>query len=225
MSASKTMTDFSFGFMTVADLGSAVLIGGYLVLNCLGRPLEFHCTEPVKPNRAQEILYGPTLRSFLCGEQIGQALLRHCQIETELILTDSDAVLSLRDFTDTPVLCVASAAHAALDTAPPRTAANPSEAPAKGSGSHGQVTENPSAYVSRLSVRELECARTTLRPAAEDPRWHSFLLGDNQVYISTRYVEDQPRAERIYREKISDWDLAEPFQRISEAVGELQKAA
>ena len=64
----------SFGFVTVTDLGGAVFIGGYLILNSMGRPLEFHCTAPVKPNRAQEILYGATLEPYLYGEQIGQAL-------------------------------------------------------------------------------------------------------------------------------------------------------
>ena len=55
------------------------LFGGYLVLNLLGRPLEFHCTAPVRPNRAQEILYGPTLDPYLCGERIGQTLVGEVQ--------------------------------------------------------------------------------------------------------------------------------------------------
>ncbi len=63
------------GFLSVIEHDELGLFGGYLVLNMAGRPLEFHCTSPVRPNRAQEILYGPTLRPFLFGEQIGQALL------------------------------------------------------------------------------------------------------------------------------------------------------
>ena len=58
-----------------------------------------------------------------------------------------------------------------------------------------------------------------------DLRWNSFPLGPNQVYISRRHAADQGRAEQVYREQIPDWDLKEPFERISEAVRELQKAA
>ena len=65
------------GFLTVVEDQKSGLFGGYLVLNSAGRPLEFHCTAPVKPTRAQEILYGPTLKSYLYGEQIGKTLLDH----------------------------------------------------------------------------------------------------------------------------------------------------
>ena len=65
----------AIGFLTVTRDVEQGLFGGYLVLNFLGRPLEFHCTAPVRPNRAQEILYGPTLDPYLVGERIGQALL------------------------------------------------------------------------------------------------------------------------------------------------------
>ena len=63
----------ALGFLTVLEHSQHGLMGGYLVLNISGRPLEFHCTAPIKPNRAQQILYGPTLEPYLFGEQIGQA--------------------------------------------------------------------------------------------------------------------------------------------------------
>ncbi len=78
----------ALGFLTVIEHPQHGLMGGYLVLNGAGRPLEFHCTAPVKPNRAQQILYGPTLEPFLYGEQIGQALVAKSQLEPLLICTD-----------------------------------------------------------------------------------------------------------------------------------------
>ena len=74
MAASDAKSLPSIGFLTIREYEELGLIGGYLVLNVNGRPLEFHCTAPVRPNRAQQILYGPTLEPFLFGEQIGQAL-------------------------------------------------------------------------------------------------------------------------------------------------------
>lgn len=56
-----------------------------------GRPLEFHCTEPVRPSRAQEILFGATLREHVCGEQIGAALLAKTKIPIGFLLTRGGA--------------------------------------------------------------------------------------------------------------------------------------
>ena len=88
----------------VSDLGGDLLIGGYLVLNAVGRPLEFHCTEPVKPNRAQQILYGATLRPYLYGEQIGKALVDSGKMFPDLIVTNSRHSLALGDLLEIPVV-------------------------------------------------------------------------------------------------------------------------
>jgi len=101
------MPDFrnlALGFLTVTEHAELGLFGGYLVLNAAGRPLEFHCTSPVKPNRAQEILYGPTLRPYLYGEQIGQTLIAKAKNEVALICTDHAACLSAREFVERPLL-------------------------------------------------------------------------------------------------------------------------
>src|SRR3954462_9244557 len=105
MTATKPATP-AFGFLTIVEQPELGLQGGYLVLNAEGRPLEFHCTAPVKPNRAQEILYGSTLRPYLCGEQIGQALVSRAKSEVLLIFTDNPAVLGVREFASTPVALV-----------------------------------------------------------------------------------------------------------------------
>jgi len=61
--------------------------GGLLIVCDRGRPLEFHCTEPVRTSRAQQILFGPTLRDYLCGEQIGGALLAKAKLPIGVLLT------------------------------------------------------------------------------------------------------------------------------------------
>ena len=66
--AENALTQAAIGFLTVVDEPAHGLFGGYLILNPAGRPVEFHCTAPVKPNRAQEILYGTTLKPYLYGE-------------------------------------------------------------------------------------------------------------------------------------------------------------
>lgn len=96
----------TLGFLTVVEHAPGGLFGGLLVLNLAGRPLEFHCTAPVKANRAQEILYGPTLKPYLYGEQIGGALIGKLKSPTLVICTDSEHVLSLRDHADVPVVLI-----------------------------------------------------------------------------------------------------------------------
>ena len=96
----------TLGFLTVVEHTPGGLFGGLLVLNLAGRPLEFHCTAPVKANRAQEILYGPTLKPYLYGEQIGGALLAKLKTPALAVCTDSEHVLSLRDHIEIPVALI-----------------------------------------------------------------------------------------------------------------------
>jgi hypothetical protein len=96
----------ALGFLTAVENAEHGLFGGYLVLNQAGRPLEFHCTAPVKPNRAQQILYGPTLESFLYGEQIGRTLLARAKHEPIVVCTDRRAMLSAREHSRQPVALV-----------------------------------------------------------------------------------------------------------------------
>jgi len=106
------------GFLTICDYGEGGFCGGYLVLNAAGRPLEFHCTAPVKANRAQEILYGPTLRPFLFGEQIGQTLLSRAKAGPQLVVTDIAEALAVRPFSKSPVVCLVTADDESAEGAP-----------------------------------------------------------------------------------------------------------
>jgi hypothetical protein len=85
----------NIGFLSVRVHSEHGYFGGYLIVNQLARPLEFHCTMPVKPSRAQALLYGPTIDDFVCGEQIGKALVSKAKVTPDLIITDSLAALAV----------------------------------------------------------------------------------------------------------------------------------
>ena len=106
MVASDSKSLQGIGFLTVVQDDQHGWLGGYLVLNTSSRPLEFHCTAPVKPNRAQQILYGPTLAPYLCGEQIGLALAKKSNVEPAVIFTDVAAMMTLRPLIELPVAYV-----------------------------------------------------------------------------------------------------------------------
>jgi hypothetical protein len=101
-----TSKNSALGFLTAVGHPEHGLFGGYLLLNQAGRPLEFHCTAPIKPNRAQQILYGPTLEAFLYGEQIGRTLLAQAKHEPMIVCTDQPAMLSVREHSPLPVVLV-----------------------------------------------------------------------------------------------------------------------
>jgi hypothetical protein len=94
------------GFLTVAHEPGGFL-GGYLVTNFWGRPLEFRLSTAVQPNRVQQILYGSTLADYVCGELIGKALYDKTGSPAQVILTDTVDAWSLRQVIDVPVIRVA----------------------------------------------------------------------------------------------------------------------
>lgn len=103
----QTSKPLHLGFLTVVQEASGFL-GGYLVTNGWGRPLEFRLTTAVQPNRVQQILYGPTLTGFLHGELIGKTLVEKSNSPVAMIVTDRPTVLELRRAVSVPVLCIPS---------------------------------------------------------------------------------------------------------------------
>src|SRR5947209_5698359 len=92
----------NLGFLTVLNESNGYL-GGYLVTNSWGRPLEFRLSTAVQPNRVQQILYAATLRAYICADLIGKTLVEKAGVAAQLLLTDTEAVLELRYRVDVPV--------------------------------------------------------------------------------------------------------------------------
>jgi hypothetical protein len=94
------------GFLTILRDANGFL-GGYLVTNLWGRPLEFRLSTAVQPNRVQQILYAHTLGGFICGELLGKTLIEKTATPAHLVLTDTADALNLRHVADVPVVWVA----------------------------------------------------------------------------------------------------------------------
>ena len=198
MRSTSAKSSVPLGFLTVIEDADHGLFGGYLVLNRTGRPLEFHCTEPVKPTRAQQILYGPTLEPYLYGEQIGQTLLGKARTEPAIVCTDCEPALSVREFSKVPVALVLppeqppAAETVSLED---HRAAEPSPGKRyRWDGAHGPGSVGP-----------------------------VFLLGRNRLAVCTMAAEDRPLIAECLGELAESFDLAEPFQRIREAIEEARR--
>jgi hypothetical protein len=196
MSNKDSKSKPAIGFLTVVEQPQYGLFGGYLLLNATGRPLEFHCTAPIKPNRAQEILYGPTLESFLYGEQIGQTLINQATATPLLICTDREPALAAREHISQPMVLILppDGVEVLKDIAPSRT-----------EGESGRVFRLDAAHSGRA-------------------RLATFRLGRNNLAMPEHAEEDRRLVTERLAEMADSFDLAEPFQRIRDAIDEAQQA-
>ena len=203
MGASDSKSLPAIGFLTVVTIPDQGLVGGYLVLNAAARPLEFHCTTPVRANRAQEILYGPTLRPYLFGEQIGKTLLARSKTKPLLALTDVQDVLAARNFTPLPVVYVV-----------PKS-----------------IHTTTSDYVEPLNP-DFSSEQSLQQSSPNEPieattclasdKLIEFSLGGQRVAIGEAFQEDQQAVKESWQATIGGFDLREPFGRIREAIEESQ---
>ncbi|GAB6164206.1 hypothetical protein JCM19992_02060 [Thermostilla marina] len=202
--------------MTVVEYEELGHVGGYLVVNGLGRPLEFHCTAPVQPTKAQQILYGPTFRGYLYGERIARTLFENAKSTPVLVCVDLPELLELGDHVSVPV---------ALSS----REANGAEAHA---GSRQSAVAAPHfAHNAQVSETSLACgAEFAHRGTAAEGSTATTVRAPVVVTIGTnRLVFTQPHAARAenVRTLLEPWaevlDLVEPFTRIREAVDEARR--
>lgn len=113
--AAAAPDQFRLGFLTAVEDADRGVVGGLLITNRFGRPLEFQCTTPVKANRTQQILFGPHLRPYVLTELIGKTLIEKVGVKPDLVLTESSDLLLLRDHISVPVASVSDSSKSRSD--------------------------------------------------------------------------------------------------------------
>ena len=189
-------TQTTFGYLSAIESPDHGFFGGYLVVSPLGRPLEFHCTAPVLPNRAQRILYGATLESYLLGEQIGGSLLSAGKLAPALFLTDHAAFGLLRQRFTVPLVLV-----------------GPTNTQPDIDVSAGVLDEPTSASKDR------GCSAGTAHAS-----WGTgFILGGCVVQLPVGFESERGTVIKLVEMLRVRVDLLEPFARIHEAIREAQR--
>jgi hypothetical protein len=140
----------SVGFLTILHENNGYL-GGYLVTNLWGRPLEFRLSTAVQPNRIQQILYGGTLQSYLCADLIGKTLVEKTASTAQCLFTDCEPALGLRLHIDVPVVCLQLASS---KSEPPNSRPTTNIEPGNGNG-RWPVICHPRFPADAAVVREL----------------------------------------------------------------------
>jgi hypothetical protein len=96
----------NLGFLTILHEANGYM-GGYLVTNQWGRPLEFRLSTAVQPNRIHQVLYGETLEPYICADLVGKTLFEKTSIQAQFLITDHPSALDLRLRLEQPVAWLA----------------------------------------------------------------------------------------------------------------------
>ncbi len=75
------------GYLSVDEINEKH-VGGIIVVDDRGIPLEFKYTKPVQPTELQRIIYGKALEDYLHVEIIAKSLLSKLENKPGVILTD-----------------------------------------------------------------------------------------------------------------------------------------
>ena len=92
MSAIKT--DLKLGYLLVTTPVPNVYIGGIMVTDARGLPIEFRYTEPIQPTRIQQILYGQVLSAYIKREVILETLLKSVESKFKCLLVEDEHLVN-----------------------------------------------------------------------------------------------------------------------------------
>jgi len=190
-SASKTGAEkLRLGFLTAVEIGESSFVGGLLVTDRFGRPLEFQCTTPVKPNRTQELLYGPTLVPFILGELLGKALMDRISVKPSLLLTSRQEMLTLRTKITAPVVFDEASSRGAEERA------------------------------SRASTASATAGADGAKPGESVPEQQLIRIGQQSFRMHADFTSDRAEIEQITQLLSEEADMHEPLKRVEQALRE-----
>ncbi len=105
MGQARQRPECVLGFYQTVQQPSGEISGGILITSHLGRPIEFQCSLPIRPNPTQQTLYGSTLRPFLVGELIASALRDRLDLKPDVLLVNDPDAINPHTWEATPILC------------------------------------------------------------------------------------------------------------------------
>ncbi|HEY9688338.1 MAG TPA: hypothetical protein V6C52_15315 [Coleofasciculaceae cyanobacterium] len=85
--------DLRIGYLLVASPVPNVYIGGLMVTDGRGLPVEFRYTEPIQPTKIQQVLYGQVLSAYIKREVILETLLKNNETKFKCLLVEDEHLL------------------------------------------------------------------------------------------------------------------------------------
>ncbi len=157
---------YPLGFIYVStNPANGHAVGGMLVADNTGVPLEFMVTTAVRPTRAQQILYGNRLKSFVAVNLCAKELVQQIKTKPSVIFVQEAWMLSLSEHTTIPVLQILRTEQ--LGTASSR----PTIIPPRNHQEYSQAIDLTSLDVDMLDAFErIEKCREVLAAKSEEYR-------------------------------------------------------
>lgn len=82
--------DLKIGYLMVSSPVPNVFIGGLMVTDGRGLPVEFRYTEPIQPTKIQQVLYGQVLSAYIKREVILETLLKNIESKFKCLLVEDE---------------------------------------------------------------------------------------------------------------------------------------
>ena len=83
----------TLGYVLSLSVAEDVFLGGAMVTDGVGLPLEFRYTEPVRATKLQRLLYGDVLEKYIHGDVIAGSLIGRLEQKPDLFLVSEPALL------------------------------------------------------------------------------------------------------------------------------------
>lgn len=87
-------SDLKLAYLTVTSPLPNVYIGGAMVTDGRGLPIEFRYTEPIQPTKIQQILYGQVLSAYIKREVILETLLKSVESKFKCLLVEDEHLVN-----------------------------------------------------------------------------------------------------------------------------------
>src|SRR3989304_709374 len=89
------MPEYKAGYIDTYHSDRNVFIGGVLVTDCFGIPIEFRHTDAISPTKLEQILYGRSLDKSLKADTMANALLKELEKKPDILVVPDDSYYSL----------------------------------------------------------------------------------------------------------------------------------
>lgn len=93
LSSSSTKTSTRLAYLKISMPVPGTYVGGVMVTDERGLPIEFQYTEPIQPNQIQQILYGQVLSRYIKQDVILGTLLKNLKEPYDCLLVDDEQLM------------------------------------------------------------------------------------------------------------------------------------
>lgn len=87
--------ELRLGYMLITTPYPNVYLGGAMVTDGRGLPVEFRYTEPIQPTKIQQVLYGQVLSKYIKREVILDTLFKSLDTKFKMLMVEDDSLLEM----------------------------------------------------------------------------------------------------------------------------------